>query len=153
MKLAIPLLLAAGLTLSACGGGDNESAVDESAADAAESSPPAAALPRTPSPEGARVFFITPTDGETVNNPLSIEFGIQGMTVVPAGDTTPNSGHHHLIVNAELPDFGLPIPATDNYIHFGDGSTATELTLEPGTHSLQLLPARSLAHSRLLQTS
>ena len=56
-----------------------------------------------------------------------------------AGDDVPHSGHHHLIVDAGLPNLGMPIPASDNYIHFGDGSTSTELTLAPGEHTLQLL--------------
>ena len=101
--------------------------------------PGSSAIPRTPAPEGARVFFITPADGDTVTNPIAVEFGIEGMAVVKAGDNTPKSGHHHLIIDVGLPDLGLPIPADENHIHFGDGSTATELTLEPGTHSLQLL--------------
>jgi hypothetical protein len=33
----------------------------------------------------------------------------------------------------------LPIPADANHIHFGDGSTSTELTLAPGQHTLRLL--------------
>ena len=96
-------------------------------------------LPRTASVEGAKVFFITPADGATVASPVVIEFGIQGMTVVKAGDDTPGSGHHHLLVDAGLPDPGLPIPADANHIHFGDGSTSTELALAPGPHTLQLL--------------
>ncbi len=143
LPISISLLLAAGLTLSACGGGEPETTVDdpavEEAAGDAAAAEPAAGLPRTPSPDGARVFFITPADGATVSNPVSIEFGIEGMTVAPAGDTTPDSGHHHLIVDADLPDLSLPVPATENYIHFGDGSTSTEIALEPGTHTLQLL--------------
>ncbi len=142
-SISIALLLAAGLTLTACGGGETESAADEAPIDdaAADVQPAeaAAGLPRTPSVDGARVFFITPADGETVSNPISVEFGLEGMSVVMAGDATPQSGHHHLIIDAGLPDFGLPIPATENYIHFGDGSTSTEITLEPGTHTLQLL--------------
>ena len=98
-----------------------------------------AAAPRTPSVEGARVFFITPADGDTVSSPVSIEFGIEGMSVVKAGDATPHTGHHHLLVDTDLPDPGLPIPADGNHIHFGDGSTATKISLEPGEHTLQLL--------------
>ncbi len=108
------------------------------AADAPVAEQPAA-LPRTASPEGASVFFITPADGATVSNPVKIEFGIEAMAVVAAGVNEAHSGHHHLIVDAGLPDLGLPIPADENYIHFGDGSTATEQTLAPGQHTLQLL--------------
>ncbi len=98
-----------------------------------------AALPRTASPDGASVFFVSPVDGSTVANPVSIEFGIDGMSVVRAGDDQLDSGHHHLLIDTDLPDMTLPVPADKNHIHFGDGSTSTELTLEPGEHSLRLL--------------
>ena len=99
----------------------------------------AAALPRTDSIEGASVFFISPTDGETVTNPFVVEFGISGMELVKAGDNQAGSGHHHLIIDAGPPDLSMPIPANEHYIHFGDASASTELTLEPGSHTLQLL--------------
>jgi len=103
-----------------------------------ETSSPAV-MPRTASPEGASVFFISPADGDTVTNPVSIEFGIEGMNVVKAGDNQPDSGHHHLLIDTDVPDFGLPIPADEHHIHFGDGSTSTEITLEPGTHTLRMI--------------
>ena len=98
-----------------------------------------AQIPRSPSPDSARVFFITPADGDTVSNPVRVEFGIEGMQVVTAGNDMPDSGHHHLLIDTGLPKTGLPIPADANHIHFGDGSTSTELSLEPGQHTLQLL--------------
>jgi hypothetical protein len=142
--LPASLLLTCSIMILGCGRDDTsqpssaESAAEQPAAREAE---PAAgpAMPRTTSPEGARVFFITPADGDTVSNPVRIEFGIEGMSVVKAGDAAPHSGHHHLIIDADLPDLGLPIPADDNYIHFGDGSTSTEITLEPGRHTLRML--------------
>ena len=127
------------LLLAACG---SENATDKPSANAASETAPASApasLPRTPAPEGARVFFITPADGDTVSNPVVIEFGTDGVAVVKAGINEPASGHHHLIIDAGLPDPALPIPASDNYIHFGDASIKTERTLTPGTHTLQLL--------------
>ena len=136
-----PVAAAAFFLISACSQQESEPAAPEEPAAAAEpaAATQPAALPRTASPEGARVFFITPQDGDTVSNPVKIEFGIEGMAVVAAGVNETHSGHHHLIIDAELPNMGLPIPADDNYIHFGDASTATERTLEPGQHTLQLL--------------
>jgi hypothetical protein len=139
----LPLAVVVLLT-SACGQRDAEPVAAEEPADAmpAEGSAPAEqpALPRSPAPEGARVFFITPADGDTVSNPVKIEFGIEGMSVVAAGVSEAHSGHHHLIIDADLPEnLGMPIPADENYIHFGDASTSTEVTLEPGQHTLRLL--------------
>jgi hypothetical protein len=127
---------------AACGGdtADEPTAMPEAApADAAPAEEAAAALPRTPSPEGARVFFISPADGDTVTNPVHIVFGIEGMEVAPAGTDEPHSGHHHILIDADLPDLTMPIPASENYVHFGDGRTETEITLEPGEHTLQML--------------
>ncbi len=98
-----------------------------------------AGLPRTPSPAGARVFFITPSDSDIVSDPVRIEFGISGMDVAPSGDDRANSGHHHLIIDRDLPLLTLPVAADENHLHFGDGSTRKELTLAPGQHTLQLL--------------
>jgi hypothetical protein len=91
-------------------------------------------------PDNAAVFFLEPGDGTTVSSPVTVKFGITNMTVAPAGDNTENSGHHHILINqTELPDVTLPIPATDQIIHFGLGQTETILELEPGEHTLQLL--------------
>lgn len=144
-KFRIQLAVVAAIfLLSACGKQEAEpSAAAEPeatpAAETAAATSPPATMPRTASPEGAQLFFITPADGDTVSNPVVVEFGLEGMAVVAAGVNEQHSGHHHLIVDADLPDLGLPIPANENYIHFGDASTSTELTLEPGEHTLRLL--------------
>lgn len=139
--LAILGILA--LQAGCSGAGDDGTATGEPAAMPAEAEPAAAAepaaLPRTAAPAAARVFFITPADGDTVSSPVAVEFGIEGMQVVRAGDATPDSGHHHLLVNADVPDPSLPVPADSSHIHFGDASTSTELELPPGEHTLQLL--------------
>ncbi len=108
-------------------------------ATATEAAAEPAAIPRTASADGASVFFITPADGATVSNPIGVEFGISGMDVVKAGDNQPHSGHHHLLIDTGLPDLGLPIPADEHHVHFGDGSSSTEITLPPGEHTLQML--------------
>ena len=41
------------------------------------------------------------------------------------------SGHHHLLVNRDLPlDFKAALPFNEQYIHFGKGQMETVLTLE-----------------------
>lgn len=131
------------LLVSACDSQDaTPVTADEPTAEPALTSgePQATALPpRTPAADDATVFFIAPADGDTVGNPVQIEFGLDGMNVVAAGVHEAHSGHHHLLVDTDPPDMGLPIPADENHIHFGDASTSTELTLEPGQHTLQLL--------------
>lgn len=91
-------------------------------------------------PKNARVYFVTPADGAQISSPVKVKFGLQGMTVVPAGVPHPDSGHHHLLVNvAELPPLNKPIPSDKNHRHFGKGQTETQLELSPGKHTLQLL--------------
>lgn len=92
------------------------------------------------SPENAAVFIISPGDGSVVSSPVDVEFGITGMDVVPAGQQQENAGHHHLLINmGSFPPLDLPLPATDQLIHFGGGQTSTTIELEPGEHTLQLL--------------
>lgn len=101
----------------------------------------------SPAPEGARVFFVAPQDGATVSSPVTIEMGIEGMEIVPAGTEAVHSGHHHIFLNRApfgQGEFGdeeleVAIPADDNHIHFGDGSTSTALEIAPGEHTLQLV--------------
>ena len=96
-------------------------------------------VPRAAPPEGARLYFITPADGETATSPVTVRFGLAGMGVAPAGVPTPKTGHHHLIIDAELPPLDQPIPSDEHHRHFGGGQTEVQLELAPGTHTLQLL--------------
>ena len=100
----------------------------------------ASAFARTPSPEGAQLYIISPTDGEMVNSPVTVRFGLKGMGVAPAGIEKQNTGHHHLLINlAALPALDKPLPSDDFHKHFGGGQTETTIELKPGTHTLQLL--------------
>lgn len=93
----------------------------------------------TPAPADAKVYFISPKDGARIRGPVTVRFGLEGMGVAPAGVPFPNSGHHHLLVDAELPPPDQPIPADEHHIHFGKGQTETVLNLVPGRHTLQLV--------------
>ncbi|MDE2995464.1 MAG: DUF4399 domain-containing protein [Bacteroidota bacterium] len=95
---------------------------------------------RSPAPEGARVFFANLEDGATVSSPFTVEFGLEGMDVIPAGTDQEHSGHHHLMIDLdELPAMDMPMPADSQHVHFGKGQTSVELDLAPGDHRLQLV--------------
>lgn len=92
------------------------------------------------SPKGAEVYFISPHDGDVVDTTFTVQFGLKGMGVAPAGVMKENTGHHHLLIDVDkLPDLTQPLPATDHIKHFGGGQTETTLTLKPGKHTLQLV--------------
>ena len=93
----------------------------------------------TTSPPGAAVYFVDIKDGQTVPTKFTVHFGLKGMGVAPAGSDKENSGHHHLLIDAELPPMDSPIPSDFNHLHFGAGQTEAEVTLTPGDHTLQLL--------------
>ena len=61
------------------------------------------------------------------------------MEIAPAGIARPNTGHHHLLIDTQLPPLDQPIPSDFNHIHFGAGQTEAEITLPAGEHTLQLL--------------
>ena len=99
-------------------------------------------MKRTPAPENASVYIISPADGESVTSPVTIKFGLSGIGVAPAGVNQQNTGHHHLLINIDddsMPPMDRPLPATDQVRHFGGGQTEVTVDLGPGEHSLQLL--------------
>lgn len=106
-----------------------------------------AQLPRQPAPEEAMLYFVTPVDGAEVSGPVKVIFGLKNMGVAPAGSFQDvstmtqfhHTGHHHIIINGELPPMDQPIPADETYVHFGTGATETTLNLAPGEHTLQLI--------------
>ena len=69
----------------------------------------------------SEVYFIEPaTDGDKFTGDVKVVFGLSNFGVAPAGINLPNTGHHHLLINAELPaDMSLPIRADFNHRHFG----------------------------------
>ena len=137
---AFASLLALAL-LCSCGSPAPDDDAPQDAAAAPEEMPvPEVQLPpRKPSPEDARVWIVSPADGAMVTSPFTVEFGLEGMELLPAGEIGEHSGHHHLLVNTGLPRMDLPIITDDNHMHFGLAQTSVELSLEPGVHRLQLL--------------
>lgn len=95
---------------------------------------------RKPAPKEARAYIVQPRNGEIVHNPVKVIFGLSGMGIAPAGFDKNDTGHHHLLIDMKNPPApNLPIPSSNQSIHFGGGQTETEITLTPGTHTLQLI--------------
>ena len=98
-------------------------------------------------PEGARVFFRNIAEGAVLSSPFTVEMGVEGMGIEPAGALKDGTGHHHLIINKGFSPKGEVVPADEQHIHFGKGQTETELDLAPGTYTLTLQFANGLHQS------
>jgi hypothetical protein len=96
-------------------------------------------LPRSAAAAKAKVYFISPANGQVVQGPVTVRFGLENMGVAPAGTVGEGLGHHHLVIDAPLPALDQPLPKDDTHLHFGKGQTETVLTLTPGKHTLQLV--------------
>ena len=101
----------------------------------------------TPSSPDASVYFVNLSDGDTVQSPVTVVFGLVGMGVAPAGTEAENTGHHHLLVNRPAlgegedgaDELAYGLPSDENHLHFGGGQTEVALELAPGEHTLQLV--------------
>jgi hypothetical protein len=100
---------------------------------------------QTPPPRlTAEAYFTNLKDGDRIETPYVLKFGLSGgwglAPIAQAGRA--RSGHHHLLVNRDLPlNFKEALPFNEQYIHFGKGQMETVLTLEPGTYTLRMLLA------------
>ena len=93
-------------------------------------------------PADAKVYFIEPKDGAEVSGPVKVVMGLTGLGVAPAGVDKDKTGHHHVLIDGDVPsgeDAAKAMPINDKIKHFGGGQTETMLTLPPGKHTLQLV--------------
>jgi hypothetical protein len=95
---------------------------------------------RTVSPKNAEVYIIWPPDGTVIEGgKLWVRMGLKNMGVCPKGVNLPNVGHHHLLIDTDLPAMDQQIPSDRNHFHYGAGETEARIELPPGKHTLQLL--------------
>jgi hypothetical protein len=93
-------------------------------------------------PQPPSTYFVNLRDGDRIETPFVLKFGLSRYGLAPIVKGVPETGHHHLLVDRELPlDFTKPLPFNDQYIHFGKGQMETVLTFPPGTYRLRLLLA------------
>ncbi|RNI32712.1 DUF4399 domain-containing protein [Hanamia caeni] len=139
--LVIPAILLSGLI--ACNSGNNSettTTTDSSATDTSHASMDMSSEGSLPAvPDGATVFFKNLKDGQTVSSPVKVEMSANGISVDSAGAVKPNSGHFHILIDAEdsIPA-GQVIAKDSSHLHFGNAQQEASLTLAPGKHKLAL---------------
>ncbi len=84
------------------------------------------------------VYFVQPQDGAVMPTTFTVQMAARGVALRPAGDTTPDSGHFHILINTDFVEAGQPIPADEKHLHLGMAQTETTLTLAPGVYTLRL---------------
>ena len=85
------------------------------------------------------VTITQPADGAAIEgNSVLVAFQVSDLRIVPEGTQEDGTGHHHIVVDADLPAPGVPIPATPGvHIHLGAAQTEFELTdLTVGEHTV-----------------
>ena len=138
MSARILLVLLVAVVATACGG---EAPAPQEVGDGGEATEGAAS-----------VAFVSPKDGDTVSAPAAVEMlAAPAITIEEAGEVREGAGHFHIMVDTPCVEQGQTIPSDDQHVHFGDGSTQTELELEPGEHTL-CLQAGDGAHTAIGQT-
>ena len=92
----------------------------------------------TPSPEGAKAYFIDLKDGATVKSPFLVRFGLtEQMGIAPALADWPDTGHFHLIIDSKPPNPNRPI--SNRHLHLHKGQTEAIVELKQGQHTLQIV--------------
>ena len=109
------------LTVVACGGGEAE--MDDAAEEAAAA---------------GTVTIVTPSEGALINGSTVTVQLSSNVQLLPAGDMTPGSGHHHLYLDADLTGPTEPVPTVPgSIIHMGDASASYVFeNVPPGEHRI-----------------
>jgi hypothetical protein len=129
MKNALALSAAFALGLAACG-----APADDAAPATEETPPPAAAVAGT-----GTVTILEPAEGATITgSTVNVRLAATGIPIVPAGDLTPGTGHHHLYLDADVTATGVPVPTVPgSIVHMGNAASEFRFdSVAPGTHRL-----------------
>jgi hypothetical protein len=84
-----------------------------------EGAPEATAVAAPPS-----VRIVSPAEG-AFQEEHTVTVVLQStVAIVPAGDMTPGTGHHHLYLDADLGDVSAPVPTVPgSIVHLGNAAT------------------------------
>ena len=86
--------------------------------------------------DSASVQIVLPDEGPfEEGSSVMVTLEVSGLTIAPAGTTDPGTGHHHLMIDRDLPVGGLPIPSFQGQVHLGQGQLEYEIEgLDAGEH-------------------
>lgn len=85
-----------------------------------------------PEPVAASVTITNPQEGAVLEEHDITVWLESTVPIVPAGDMTPGTGHHHLYLDADLGDMTQPIPnVPGSIVHMGNA--AREYVFENAT--------------------
>ena len=86
--------------------------------------------------DSASVQIVLPDEGPfEEGSSVMVTLEVSGLTIEPAGTTDPGTGHHHLMIDRDLPVGGLPIPSFQGQVHLGQGQLEYEIEgLDAGEH-------------------
>ncbi|TVP69748.1 MAG: DUF4399 domain-containing protein [Nitriliruptor sp.] len=93
-------------------------------------------------PDDAAARFVSPSDGETVTSPFTVELAADGVELAPVGAPVAGEAHLHVMADIGCYETGELIPGpsdedeAEGRFHLGDGSDSREIDLEPGTYEL-----------------
>ena len=62
-----------------------------------------AAAQQSTMPPDAKVYILWPPDGAVIHGGFWVRMGLSGAGIAPAGVEKANTGHHHLLVDVDLP--------------------------------------------------
>jgi hypothetical protein len=127
MKNVLALSAAFALGLAACGAPADDAAQEET-----PPQPAASAAPRS-------VTILEPADGAVITgSTVNVRLATAGVPIVPAGDLTPGTGHHHLYLDADLTAPEVPVPTVPgSIVHMGNAASEFRFdSVQPGQHRL-----------------
>lgn len=86
--------------------------------------------------DSASVQIVLPAEGPfEEGSSVMVTLEVSGLTIAPAGTTDPGTGHHHLMIDRDLPVGGLLIPSFPGQVHLGQGQVEYEIEgLDAGEH-------------------
>ncbi|MSR20097.1 MAG: DUF4399 domain-containing protein [Gemmatimonadetes bacterium] len=122
MKNVLALSFVCALGLAACGAPADEPAQEET----------------PPPPAAFTVTILEPAEGSEVTGPVVTVRLAATVPILPAGDLTPNTGHHHLYLDADQTPAMVPVPSVPGSImHMGNAASEFRFdSVQPGPHRL-----------------